>query len=181
MTEIQIKEYRSLIETQLKDKEADIETTITYVTLGLLGLFLTINEKFIPLITSINKWILLISICAFVISFILGLYNKFNTTKFDREIIDLLDSLELKKEEDENILLDKWKKCDSSLQNIRKLIYCFLIIGLITQLVYFFTNLNIETTKDKSIKIEIKYSNIDTIMKLENTNIHIYNAKELKK
>lgn len=178
MTDIEIKEYRSLIETQLKEKEADIETTITYVTLGLLGLFLTINEKFIPLISSSFKWILVISILSFVTSFILGLYNKFNTTKFDREIIDLIDSSDLKIEQEENKLLAKWKECDNTLQNIRNIIYCFLIIGLITQLIYFFVNLNKEAPKDKTLNIEIKYSDFDSILKFDNTNIHIYNTKE---
>lgn len=181
MKENEIKEYRSLIETQLKEKEADIETTITYITLVLLGLFLTINEKFIPLISSIYKWILLISILSFLVSFILGLYNKFNTTKFDREIIDILDSTDLESEEEETILLNKWKDCDNKLQDIRKLIYLFLIIGLITQLIYFFVNLNNELPKDKTMKIEIKYSNYDTLINFDNNNIHIFNSKELKK
>ena len=110
MTEDEIKEYRSVIDTQLREKETDIETTISYITLGLLGLFLTINEKFIPLASSQDKLILLISVLSFVISFMIGLLNKFQTTKFDRQIIDILDETDLTNEDEEQKLLQKVAK-----------------------------------------------------------------------
>jgi hypothetical protein len=181
MTEKEIKEYRSLIETQLKEKESDIENTITYINIGLLGFFLTINEKFIPLISSQYKWILAISIFSFLASFILGLINKYKTTEFDRKIIEIIDCRDLKNEQDEQYLFDKWKEYDTTLRNIRNIIYLFLSIGLITQLIYFFINLSKDLPEDKNIKIEVTIRNIDTIIKHNNIYLKIQNVKKIKK
>ncbi len=181
MTPEETKEYRSTIEGQLKDKETDIETTITYVTLGLLGLFLTINEKFIPLANSKFKIILLVSVIGFVLSFVFGLINKFKTTKFDREIIDLIDNSDLTQEENEDKLLKKWQKCDTVLQTNRRSIYFLLVFGLIAQLFYFFLNLNEQKKENDSIKIEITVPKVDTFIQLKNTNIHIFQYKDTTK
>lgn len=174
----EIKQYRTDINVQLKEKESDIETTITYVTIGLLGFFLTINEKFIPLKTSNYKVLMLLSVFSFFFSFFLGLINKLKTTKYDREIINIIDNADLTQEKDEQLLLEKWKNSDSNLQSTKKFIYIFLVLGIIFQLVYFFLNVNSISKEVDTLKIEINNSEIDSILKNKNINILIYQNKD---
>lgn len=176
------KQYRSLVETQLKEKETDIETTITYVTVGLLGLFLTINEKFIPFSTSKFRILIYVSVGGFVLSFLIGIINKLMTTKFDRKVIDFIDNSDLAVRDKELELLEISKKCDKILRGIRSyLIFPLLLIGLIAQIFYFFLNLNQPQKDNESIKIEIQSPKSDTTLKLKNTNVHIFQTKDTAK
>jgi len=177
MTEEDITYYRNSIETQLKDKEVEIDTSITYIIVGLLGLFLTINEKFIPLIDSKYKLLLGLSILNFLISFLLSLANKFLTTYYDRRILDFIDEKDLRIDENEKLLLKKWKKYDSVLQRNKIFLYSCLFIAMIFQFIYLFINLNIPK-EDNKIKLEkVKIKN-DTILKSNENKIFIIKVKK---
>jgi hypothetical protein len=180
MTDEQIKEYRAEIASQLKEKETEIETNITNITVALLGFFLTINEKFIPLKSSHFKVLFLISVVSFVTSFFLGLRKKWKTSKIDRDIIDFIDNNDLKIRDIEIQLDSKWKSGEKSLNNFRNWIYSLLFIGLITQLIYLYLNLNSKVEENDNIKIEIPNTYFDTIINSEKTKIQI-DIKSLKK
>lgn len=179
MTDEQIKEYRAEIASQLKEKETEIENNITNITVALLGFFLTINEKFIPLKSSHFKLLFLISVISFVASFFLGLRKKWKTSKIDRDIIEFIDNNDLKERNVEIQLDTKWQDGEKSLNCFRNWIYSLLFIGLITQLVYLYLNLNSKVEENNNLKIEIPNTYFDTIIKSEKTKILI-DIKSLK-
>lgn len=178
MTSNEINEYREEIATQLKEKESELETNISNVTVAMLALFLTINEKFIPISTSEYKWLFILSTSAFAISFICGLYKKHYTTKFDRKIIDFIDNNDLTKVTEEKNLLNLWSKADKNLYSWKVATYITLSLAIISQVFYFFLNSSKSTIeKDNNvIKIELKQNDIDTIVDFKkniiNINIH---------
>lgn len=182
MDSASVNQFRALIETQLKEKETDIDTTITYINVGLLGLFLTINEKLIPFSTSIHKCLLYISVLSFMASFFIGIINKIVTTHFDRKAIHFIDNNDLKDRTNEVKLLEKSKYYDKILQRIRALLIIpLLFLGLIIQIIYFFINIKQPQMDKESIMIEIKTSKSDTTINLKNTNIHIFQTKDTVK
>ena len=69
MTEEQIKLYREQIDSQIKEKENDIESNMFLLIIGSLGFFLTINEKFIGLKDSSVKALMFISVFFLLVSF----------------------------------------------------------------------------------------------------------------
>ncbi|MGD0583383.1 MAG: hypothetical protein ABR974_10605 [Bacteroidales bacterium] len=50
MTKEQLMEYRKLLEKDFTNKDLEIETSLSYISVGALGFFITINEKFLDLI-----------------------------------------------------------------------------------------------------------------------------------
>ena len=46
MTKEEIKDYRRILEKEFMDKDNEIEAQLSYITVGALAFFLTINEKF---------------------------------------------------------------------------------------------------------------------------------------
>lgn len=177
MTQDEINEYRNEIATQLKEKESELETNISNVTAAMLALFLTINEKFIPISTSEYKFLFIISTSAFGTSFIAGLIKKHQTTKFDREIIDFIDNNEdLTKSTEEQKLLELWSKADKNLYIWKLVTYITLSVAIITQIFYFFLNANKTETKEKEtniLKIELHQASLDTLINVKKSNIKI--------
>jgi|GEM_PF-2542395 len=176
MTDEQIKLYRNDISNQLKEKESEIENNVSTVTVALLAFFITINEKFIPIVDSNFKVLLFISVGSLVISFSLSIVNKFLTTKYDKKIIEIIDSNNLSEEAGEKQLYDAWKDGSKVLSIIKVIIYILLIVGLVSQIFYFYINLdNKKTSTNRKIQIEITESAIDmdTLLHLSKGSLQI--------
>lgn len=168
MLQEEIDSYRDKIDLQLKEKVTDIESNISLIIVGSLGFLLTINEKFIGLKDAELKWVLLVSISALIIAFVIFLFNKHLTTKYDRKIIDFLDDrMKADDPESDKELLRMWTNYDSSLSLNRKIIYLLVGVGLLLEIVFFIFNvMNAPVKKEEEpqkIRVEIVLK--DTITK----------------
>src|ERR1700733_9503362 len=118
-----IKYRDSLTETK-KDRETDFHTIITYIAAGALGLFVTINEKFINLSSSTHKYLLLISISSLILTFALTLIINLLNAHFAQYLISevdrLLENTEFKNAD--SILEKKWTPKESTLKKLTILI-----------------------------------------------------------
>ena len=76
MTEIELKDYRKILEKEYSAKDLEIETSLSYITIGSLGFFLTINDKFLKLQDAKLTCLLVISLSCLFLSFVLKLWDK---------------------------------------------------------------------------------------------------------
>lgn len=162
MEKEQIKTYREKIDIQLKEKESEIENSITYISVGALGFFITINEKFFKIDKTTCSFLLYLSLSLLLFSFIVILIKKYKTTSYDRKIIDFLDKMPEKDKEQDKKLLKLWKSSEYNLKLFKIISYSSLGLGITFQLIFFFLNILSEpktpnTAKDK-LEIVIKHN-----------------------
>jgi hypothetical protein len=143
MNQTEIKDYRKILEKEFSEKDLEIETSLSYISIGSLGFFITINEKFTELKTAHYKAILIISLIFLLLSFILILYRKSRTSHFDFKMMRFLDGMKPDSQMDDQGLYEIWKQSHSVLSRIRIYIYFSLAFGLALQLLFLLLNLNI--------------------------------------
>ena len=141
MTDDQLKSYRAILEKEFVDKDLEIDTTLSYISIGALGFFLTINEKFVSIYDSNSKILLILSLVSLLTAFIIVLYRKSKTIDFDLKLMDLVDNMKSGNEDDDIILLDNWKLGHTSLKRIRRWIYYTLGFGIICQVIFVIINI----------------------------------------
>jgi len=169
MVKQQIDSYREKIDIQLKEKENEIENSITYISVGALGFFLTINEKFFKIDKTNCSFLLYTSLSLLLLSFIIILIKKYKTTSYDRKIIDFLDELPENNKDKDKELLKLWKSCECYLKLFKISSYSALGLGITLQLVFFFSNLlsplEIKNSNEQKFQIEIKHDDrVDTLI-----------------
>ncbi len=159
MKQNEIDKYRELIDLQLKEKVTEIESNASLIIIGSLGFFLTINEKFVGIKDSSQKWALIASVLLLLASFLIYLYSKYLTTKYDRELINFLDDKMKEDNKDSNTeLLNMWATFDTTLSRNRKAMFRTLGLGVCLEIFFFMFNLLfIEPRKSdtENLKIEI--------------------------
>lgn len=156
MNEEQVISYRDKLEDQLKNKDNEIDKSLTYITVGLLGLILTLNEKFVPIKDSEYKWLLVLTISSLIFSFIFNLIKKILTTRADRKLILFLDENDMSCEDKDKDLHELWAVQDNYIRIITFLSYVLLILGLCFEVLYFYINVsNSSKNKDEIIKVQI--------------------------
>jgi hypothetical protein len=136
----EISNYREEVAQQLKEKESEIETSLSYITVGALGFFLTINEKFLKLQDCQLKNLLILSVFLLIVAFILILVKKSLTTRYDRKLLHFLDEMKPENRQEELELYDIWEKHDKTLRNIKTSTYFALGTGIILQVLFFMLN-----------------------------------------
>ena len=141
MTDIEIKDYRKILEKEYIDKDLEIETTLSYISIGALGFFLTINEKFLKIQTANNKCVLVLSLISLFIAFTLILYRKYRTSHHDLKLMKHIDNMEHNSEESDKQLLKLWEISHRELSNIRIFVYISLTIGIGLQVLFLLLNL----------------------------------------
>jgi hypothetical protein len=140
MTSQEIKDYRKILEKEFSDKDLEIETSLSYISFGALGFFITINEKFVKLMVADYKTILILSLIFLFLSVALVLIRKYRTSHNDLKLIYCLD--ELKPDSDEDIkLLELWEHSHKELFRIIIVSYCCLGIGIGLQVLFLILNL----------------------------------------
>jgi TRAP-type C4-dicarboxylate transport system permease small subunit len=140
MTEAEIKDYRKILEKNFTDKDLEIETSLSYISVGALGFFITINDKFLKLETAQFKFILILSLICIFLSFILILVRKSRTSHNDLKLIFLVDVINPDSEDDKK-LLDLWERSHKELSKIMTLVYLSLVIGIGLQVLFLILNL----------------------------------------
>jgi len=141
MTEIEIKDYRKILEKEFIDKDLEIETTLSYISIGALGFFLTINEKFLKIQTANHKCVLVLSLISLFLAFVLILYRKYRTSHHDLKLMEYIDSIEQNSNDSDRELLKLWEICHRELSNIRIFIYISLVLGIGLQVLFLLLNL----------------------------------------
>ncbi len=139
MTLEEINSYRKLLETEYTAKDVEIETSLSYISVGALGFFLTINEKFIVLKEAHFRVLLIISLVLLFSSFILVLYRKSKNSEQDLKMMQEVDKLQPNSNDDAK-LLEFWNKCHGELCRIRRLIYFCLGTGIGVQVLFLLLN-----------------------------------------
>ena len=140
MKEDEIKDYRKQLEKDFTDKDLEIETTLSYISVGALGFFITINDKFLKLETANFKFILILSLISLFLSFALILYRKSRTSHNDLKLMVLADEMKPDSEVDDDELLKLWKESHEELLRIRNIIYFCLGIGIGLQVLFLILN-----------------------------------------
>jgi hypothetical protein len=140
MTKTEIKDYRKLLEKEYMDKDLEIETSVSYLSLGALGFFITINDKLLKLKTSECKIILILSLIFLFLSFVALLFRKSRTRRCDEKLMELIDNMESDSIQDDSKILSMWNEHHKKLSNIMTLIYYFLGIGIGLQILFLFLN-----------------------------------------
>lgn len=159
-----ITDYRDKIETHLIDKESEMDKTTTYITVGLLGFFMTINDKFVPLLDSNLKIWMYISICSLIFSLILGLVYNYITVIYDGRIIRFIDDNDVENDSAKKSELDNnWEKYIKKQNCVKLFVYIFLGIGLITEIVFTIYNFERKSIQTENIiKVEVLNFKNDT-------------------
>lgn len=141
MTENELKDYRKILEKEYSTKDLEIETTLSYITIGALGFFLTINDKFLKLEDAKFTYLLIISLTCLFLSFILILIRKSRTIKHDFDMMTFIDTMQPESESQDLKLLELWDKSHKELTLIRTLTYIGLSIGIGLQILYLVLNI----------------------------------------
>jgi hypothetical protein len=141
MKETEIKEYRKILEKEFVDKDLEIETSLSYISVGALGFFITINEKFLKIQTANYKVILILSLFFLFLSFVLILYRKSRTSHYDLKLMQFIDNMKPDSENEDAQLLNLWDDSHQKLSFIRVLIYFSLIIGIGLQVLFLIFNI----------------------------------------
>jgi hypothetical protein len=142
MKDPEIKDYRKILEKEFIDKDLEIETTVSYISIGALGFFITINEKFLRITEANNKVFLIISLIFLLLSFILILLRKYRTSHHDLKLIKFIDNMQSECDEDDKKLDILWHQSHSELSGLMKAIYITLAIGISLQVVFILININ---------------------------------------
>lgn len=141
MTKEDLKDYRRILEKDYSNKDLEIETTLTYITIGALGFFLTINDKFLKLVTADYKFLLIISLSLLFAAFIMILVRKSKTIKYDYDLMTFLDGMEPNSENQDQKLLSMWDKTHMNLTLIQTIIYLGLVLGIGLQVLFMILNI----------------------------------------
>jgi len=141
MNQTEINEYRKALEKEYLDKDIEMETSLSYISIGALGFFITINEKFIKIQIANYKVILILSLLFLFLSFVLILYRKSRTSYYDLKLMNLLDIMKPNSETDNKKMYCLWNQCYHELSFIRILIYICLAAGVGLQILFLFLNL----------------------------------------
>jgi len=142
MTLEEIKDYRKILEKEFIDKDNEIETQLSYITIASIGFFITINEKFFKIQSADYKYILIISLILLFITFVLILIRKSRTSHHDLIMMEHIDNMEPDSEQQDQELLTLWDTSHKELKQIRTWTYFTLAIGIGLQVLFIILNYN---------------------------------------
>jgi hypothetical protein len=143
MTKDEIKEYRKTLGKAFSDRDQEIETTLSYITIGALGFFLTINEKFLKLQEANYKIMIIISLVFLFLAFVLMLRRKSRIIHHSMKMMKFADHMKPDTTEDDVNLFKLWQNSHKELLAIRKVVYLSLVLGIGLQILFFFMNIKI--------------------------------------
>lgn len=141
MKDTDLIEYRKILEKEFTDKDLEIETSLSYISVGSLGFFITINEKFLKIESANYKFILISSLACIFISFALILYRKTRTCHHDLKMIEFVNQMKPNSKKDDKKLLELWDASHKNLSKIKLIIYISLGIGIGLQVLFMIFNI----------------------------------------
>lgn len=141
MTKEEVKDYRSILEKEYMDKDTEIDSSISYISAGALGLVLSINDKFITIKTADFKGFLIASLILLLAALILMIVRKMITSKHDVKMLNYLTEIKDGADEEQELkLLDLYTECDFQLSTIRTIAIICLITGIAFEVTFFIIN-----------------------------------------
>lgn len=143
MTSEEKKSFRENVAKDFMEKDLEIETTLSYITIGSLCFFITLTEKFLKLQNATCKGLFIISLIFLFISFILILIRKHTSSLHDRKMLDFIDKMAVNDQADDQQLMALWARGDHELKYLRCGVYFSLGIGVGMQLLYIILNYKI--------------------------------------
>ena len=141
MTPEELKDYRKTVADDYTKKDTEVETSLTYVTVGLLSFFITINEQFIKLGTAEYRLLLVVSLFLLFFTLVLILIRKSKTVSFDRKLMTYIDSMKANNESQDRGLVKLWEKGLRSLEYLMNFAYVSLSLGIGLQVLFLVLNL----------------------------------------
>lgn len=141
MTKDEVKDYRSILDKEYMDKDTEIDSSISYISAGALGLVLSINDKFIIIKTAGFKGFLIASLILLLAALILIIVRKMITSKHDIKMLNYLTEIKDGADEEQELkLLDLYNECDTQLSIIRSIAIACLLIGIAFEVTFFIIN-----------------------------------------
>jgi hypothetical protein len=167
--------YRDGLKDGISDGEKDYQTTITYLAVGALAFFLTINEKFFHLTTTRYQCLLWLSLGALLLTLFLLLVCTILDIRGNEAIRDLADKMLDNKAYNKDELTREWAKW---MQRTRLWYYtrfALLLGGITMEVLFVCLNLQIGTDQPKSenisaITIEIQGTSNSMHIKVDTSN-----------
>lgn len=141
MTKEELKEYRKILEKEYSDKDLEIETTLSYITIGALGFFITINDKFLKIQDAKFTVFLILSLTLIFISFVLILIRKSKTIHYDFAMMTFIDKMDSDSESQDKELLNLWDDSHKTLTLIRTFTCISLATGIGLQIIFLVLNI----------------------------------------
>ncbi|MFC2104780.1 hypothetical protein ACFLS4_05465 [Bacteroidota bacterium] len=142
MTEKELKDYRKILEKEYSDKDLEIETSLSYISIVALGFFITINDKFLKIQDAKFKPLLIVSLSFLFLSFVLILIRKSRTIRYDFNMMTFIDKMKPNSESQDQNLLNLWDTSHKELTLIRTLTYISLSVGIGLQILFLVLNIN---------------------------------------
>ena len=140
MTLQEIKDYRKILEKEFIEKDNEIESQLSYITVVAIGFFITINEKFLKIQSANYKIVLILSLIFLFVTFVLILYRKSRTSYHDLKMMEFIDNMSTNSNEQDQKLLSMWEMSHKQLRKIRLFIYTTLSIGIGLQILFIILN-----------------------------------------
>ncbi|NLE04136.1 MAG: hypothetical protein GX638_04940 [Crenarchaeota archaeon] len=141
MSDEEINEYRKILEKEFTKKDLEIDNQLTYISIGSMGFFITIQEKFLKVTDQHCKIIFILSLVFLFITFILIIIRNARTRYHDLSMMSYIDEMDNNNIEHDQTLYDIWEKCHKELGCFRVITYITLGIGIGLQLLYIIFNL----------------------------------------
>ncbi len=141
MTKDELKDYRKILEKEYSEKDLEIETTLSYISIGALGFFITINDKFLKIQDAKFALILVLSLTLIFVSFVLILIRKSKTIRHDFDMITMIDKMEPDSESQDKELLNLWDQGHKTLTQLRTYTYISLAVGIGLQIIFLLLNI----------------------------------------
>lgn len=143
MNKDEVNEYRRVVESEYSKKDNEIETTTSYLSAGLLGFFITVNERFISLNESTCKILFVLGMLLLSASFISILVRKYCDQRADIRLLDHISEMRGDGDlEMENKLYQIWKTGSNRSELILRYSFIFLALGVVTSVAFVLINLN---------------------------------------
>lgn len=141
MTKDDLKDYRKILEKEYSEKDLEVETSLSYITIGALGFFITINDKFLKIQEANFTIILILSLTLIFVSFVLILIRKSKTIRYDFDMMTFIDKMEPDSESQDKELLNLWDKSHKTLTSLRTYTYISLSTGIGLQIIFLLLNI----------------------------------------
>jgi hypothetical protein len=141
MKEQEIKDYRKVLEAEYTAKDSEIETTLSYITIGALGFFITINDKFLRIQDSKHIFLLIVSLILMFGAFVLILIRKSKTIRNVFDLMTQIDRIEANNEAQDKELYEIWENGHKTLTKLRKSTFICLSLGIGLQILFLLLNI----------------------------------------
>jgi hypothetical protein len=135
--------YRDSLQEDITAKEKEYHTTITYISVGALAFFLTLNDKFFKIEPAHGKGWLFASLGLLLLSVVLYIPANMVDIRADWALMDKVDELIVEGKEDDDLLLAIWRKWMRWSRLIYNARLIFMLTGVALEVIFVTCNLRL--------------------------------------